>query len=214
MRGTVRDVAKASWLLNDVFKIYADNGEIELVVVPDFTGNDVVFDDAIKGVSAIIHLATVVTLDPDPNNVIPQTVAATTSLLKAALDEPSIKRFVYTTSYSAAAMPLERKDIVVGKDTWNDLAVQLAWKQPYEPNNGLMVYMASKVAAEKELWNFVKENKPHFSVNAVSPSAVIGQPITRQHAVSNGAWLRLVYDGQAAVLSMIPQSKLILKQHV
>ena len=209
VRGTVRDLVKASWLRDDLFKSHAEKGNLDLVVVSDL-GADNAFDDAVKGMSAIIHLATVVDLDPDPNHVVPRTVRAVTSILSAALNEPSVKEFVYTSSYSAAATPIPGQNTHVERDTWNEFAVQLAWAPPpYTPERGFLVYVASKVAAEKEVWKFVEEKSPSFTVNVISPSAILGQPLNKHHAESNGAWIKLLLYGQTEVVSQLAQSKFV-----
>lgn len=81
VRGTVRNASDVSWIVNEAFKSYADTGDFKLIAVPDI-GADHAFDEAIKGVSAILHVATVSSLSSDPNEVIPQTVAAATSILR------------------------------------------------------------------------------------------------------------------------------------
>lgn len=213
VRGTVRDLDKASWLRDDLFKSYADEGSLDLVVVSDL-GFDNAFGAAVKGMAAVIHLATVVDLDPDPNHVVPRTVKGVTSILGAALNEPSVKEFVYTSSYSAAATPIPGRETQVEEDTWNEFAVQLAWAPPpYTPERGFLVYVASKVAAEKEVWKFVKEKKPHFTVNVISPSAILGQPLNKCHAESNGAWIKLLLYGQAEIISQLNQSKFLSSFH-
>lgn len=180
VRGTVRDLTQATWLVRDQFKKYVESGKFELVAVPDLAVEGA-FDEAVKGVSAIIHIATIVTFDPNPNNVIPQAVAGVKSILKAAAQEPSVKRFVFTSSIVAARIPMVGDDTRVVRDTWNDAAVQAAWAPPpYEASRGMYTYAASKVAAEKELWKFVDEQKPHFAVNVIAPSGITGEPLHKE----------------------------------
>ncbi|KAM0258914.1 hypothetical protein ACHAQJ_003570 [Trichoderma viride] len=95
VRGTVRDLKSAAWL-NDIFKPYADRGDFEMALVPDLAV-DHAFDDAMKGVSGVAHIASITTFDPDPNKVVPQTVAGAKSILEAAIKEPSVRAFVYTS---------------------------------------------------------------------------------------------------------------------
>lgn len=60
VRGTVRSLTKASWLLtHPLFKPYADNGCLELFVVPDMVVPGA-FDEAVKGMSAVAHIASVI----------------------------------------------------------------------------------------------------------------------------------------------------------
>ncbi|KAI3553836.1 hypothetical protein CABS02_05874, partial [Colletotrichum abscissum] len=109
------------------------------------------FDGAIKGVSAVAHIASILSFSDSPQDVIPPVVDSMVSILEAAPREPSVKSIVYTSSIVAA----------------NDHAVKTAWAPPpHAPDHWHIVYQASKVEAEKALWAFVKKNKPHYTVNA------------------------------------------------
>ncbi|KAH7139636.1 hypothetical protein B0J13DRAFT_504888 [Dactylonectria estremocensis] len=203
VRGTVRNAEQASWLVDDVFKTYASQGLLELVAVPDL-GATGAFDDAIKGVSAVAHVATISSFDPDPNNVIPQTIAGIVSILEAAMKEPLVKSIVYTSSQMAATGPFPGNDTRVERDTWNDFAVEAALAPPpYEPSRGPMTYAASKVLAEKEVWKFVEERSPHFSVNVVSPSAIIGAPLHKKHTESV-SWVGRPFNGNKEAMDPMP----------
>ncbi|TVY25221.1 NAD-dependent epimerase/dehydratase [Lachnellula hyalina] len=200
VRGTVRDIGKAAWLVEDVLKSYIDEGAFELALVPDIAA-DHALDEAVKGVSAVVHLATIGTFDPDPNKVIPQTVAGTMSALEAAMKEPSVLQFVYTSSKGAALIPSVGDATNIGRDTWNDKAVHLAWAPPpYEPSRGMLVYFASKVAAEKAVWKFVEERKPHFTVNVISPAGIIGEPLNKKQPGFTASWIPQLYEGRTTYL--------------
>lgn len=207
VRGTVRDLERAPWLVDNVLKVYADRGEFELVNVQDLAA-DHAFDDAVKGVSAIAHVATIATLAPEPKNVVPKTVAGAISMMEAALKEPSVKELVYTSSIVAATMPFPGNDTHVDRNTWNDAAVQLAWSPPpYDPSHGLFVYMASKVEAEKAVWKFIDEKKPHFAVNSVCPSTIMGEPLNKNHIKSRHFGVKQLLDGNVTALAGLPASK-------
>ncbi|KAF4495700.1 Aldehyde reductase 2 [Fusarium agapanthi] len=189
VRGTVRDQTKAQWLIDDHFKPYADSGSYELVTVPDLSAAGA-FDEAVKGVSAVAHIASVLDFDPNPNNVVPQTVAGVTSVLESASKESSVTRLVFTSPIIAAVFPTADQDGVVDRNSWNEFAVKEAWAPPpYEPSRAMLVYAASKVAAEQALWKYVDENKPHFVTNVVSPSGILGEPLHERHATSYGNWI-------------------------
>jgi len=212
VRGTVRDLERASWLVSDVFKTYADRSDLELVQVRDMAA-DHAFDDAVRGVSAIAHVASVVTFGPDPNRVIPQTIRGAVSILEAALREPSVRSFVYTSSIVAAAIPRPGVDTHVDRDTWNDAAVRTAWTPPpYEDSRarGSIVYMASKVEAEKAVWKFVAEKKPYFAVNTIGPSTILGEPLHISHIQSPNSWLKQLYDGNFNLLENFPACKRVI----
>lgn len=80
--------------------------------------------------------------------------------LKAANKSPSVKRFVYTGSGTAVLVPKpEQEGIEVTSESWNDESVESAWKEggdatqrPYH------VYAASKVEAERAVWNFQRSD--------------------------------------------------------
>lgn len=98
-------------------------------------------------------------LDPDPNNTIPVVISGSLNALKAAYDEQSVKRFIYTSSSAAVYNPLDEPDNMVTQYTWNEKAIREAWKEPpYEPERGMVVYAAGKTQAEKEIWGFHKEH--------------------------------------------------------
>ncbi|KAK4158344.1 hypothetical protein C8A00DRAFT_10851 [Chaetomidium leptoderma] len=202
VRGTVRDLQSAAWLTEDVFKAFADSGLLELVHVPDL-GAKHAFDQAIKGASAIVHIASILTFADDPSQVIQPVVDCVTSILEAALGELSVKSFVYTSSI-AAAVDINPGGVAahVGQDSWNDHAVELAYAPPPHRDTfdrGHAVYQASKVAAEKAVWAFAEKNKPHYSVNVVSPSTVLGEGLVKRHLEIPYPWIKNLYDGNEEI---------------
>ncbi|KAJ4180907.1 hypothetical protein NW755_011442 [Fusarium falciforme] len=170
VRGTVRDTAKNAWVSN-LFESKYGKDSFELVSVPNMTV-DGALDECVKGISAFIHVATVVNLSPDPNQVIPTTIDSAVNAIKSAYKEPSVKRFVLTSS-TATLMPVspeKRQDgLVIAHDSWSEDAVELAWTPPpYAPERSLPVYAASKIGQERAIWKFHDENKskrPDIVVN-------------------------------------------------
>lgn len=195
VRGTVRDVSKATWLTEESFSPLATPENLELVAVPDLAVPHA-FDEAVKGVSAIAHVATIVNLEPDPKDIVPQTVGGVVGILEAAANEPSVKEFVHTSSVVAGTFPTVGNDTFVKRDTWNDAATKLAYAPPpYGPAQWFFSYAESKVAAEKAVWKFAEERKPHFNVNVVSPSGIFGEPLNEKHAGSAGDWISILFKG-------------------
>ncbi|EAU83930.1 hypothetical protein CC1G_10335 [Coprinopsis cinerea okayama7 len=99
VRGTVRAASKASHL-KDIFKSYGE--KLEVVVVPDFT-KEGAFDELIKGMDAIQHIAS-----PGPANtddlyeIVNPAVDGTLNLLNTALKHGSgLKRIVITSGAGA-----------------------------------------------------------------------------------------------------------------
>ncbi|KAJ4004010.1 hypothetical protein NW766_011866 [Fusarium irregulare] len=200
VRGTVRDESKAQWLIDDHFKSYADSGSYELVTVSDISAAGA-FDEAVKGVSAVAHIASILSFDPNPNNVVPQTVAGVTSILKSASSEASVTRFAFTSSIAATVSLTPDQDGVIDRNSWNELAVKMAWSPPpYEASRAMLVYAASKVAAEQALWKYVADNKPRFVTNVVSPSGILGEPLHDRHATAYGNWIYAIFTEKVEMI--------------
>lgn len=109
-------------------------------------------------------------LDHDPNKVIPGAVAFALNAVKAAYAEPSTRRFVFCSSSTAAVLAVvDRPGVVVTEETWNEDAVREAWADPpYTPDRSHAVYSASKVLSEQAIWRYYDEHaseRPDIVVN-------------------------------------------------
>ncbi|KAF5640148.1 aldehyde reductase II [Fusarium sp. NRRL 25303] len=173
VRGTVRDVEKNSWLTAAFDKQYGP-GNFELVAVPDLT-DDKALTGAAKGTAVIAHTASIMTMDADPNNVIPAVINFAVAAIKAAYAASSVKRFVFTSSSSAAVV--SQRDVPgvkVTEESWSEGAIKKAWADPpYTPDRRGAVYAASKAQAEQAIWKYHKEHhseKPELVVNTVLPN--------------------------------------------
>ncbi|KAK8065895.1 hypothetical protein PG997_012642 [Apiospora hydei] len=205
VRGTTRDPLKHAWL-RELFDTKYGHGPFEFVTVPDIEA-DGAYDQVIKGVSAVIHTATNPSMDPDPHKVIPGTIASTVNALTAAASEPSVKRFVLTSSSAAALIPKPNTSLTVTADTWNDEVVPIAYRDPpYEPERGYLVYAASKTLGEQAAWKFMREKQPGFVLNAVLPNLTFGaslDPVHQGHPSTSGMLAEL-FRGNPALLAGLP----------
>lgn len=66
------------------------------------------------------------------------------------------------------------------------------------------VYSASKMQAEEETWNFVKDKKPGFVFNAAPPNINMRQILHGNQPASTGAWIRDLYNGKIDHLKSLP----------
>lgn len=178
VRGTARTQEKA----DNTKKAFNNHPNYTAVIVPTFVEPSAAIDDSVKGVDAVILVASDTTFNSDPKVVVDGVVAGTLNFLRAAVKEPRVKRFVLTSSSSAALTPIPGKKITVTTESWNDEALDVAWNKPGEsigPNNyEFIVYAASKTAGEKEFWKFIKEEKPSFVANTVLPNFNTGRIVT------------------------------------
>lgn len=174
VRGTSRSKSSAAKLEEKL----GDTADYSTAVVPDVTVAGA-WDEAVKNVDAIIHLATDTSFEHDPNKIIPATEEQTRNILRSAAKTSSVKRFVLTSSSSAVLFPVLNKEITIGINDWNDDATKQAWEPPpYTPERAFPVYAASKVAGEKALWEFMKDEQPQFVANAVLPNFNAGRILT------------------------------------
>jgi nucleoside-diphosphate-sugar epimerase len=101
VRGTVRSESSANTIKKTVSQ-YADR--LSFITVPDI-GSDDAFNEAIKGVSGILHTASPFILAPKDNEcdlLNPAVKGTTTNVLDAAEKyNPDISRVVVTSSFAA-----------------------------------------------------------------------------------------------------------------
>lgn len=180
VRGTVRSQARGQWLVDHFTKTYGPE-RFELAIVSDMSLPSA-FDKALSGVSGVAHVASDVTFNPNVDEVMAMVEGAINSLLESAAKNPEIKRFVLTSSSVAAIWPLPGQKSTVTKDSWNDHSVEQAYgtDEAGKAMRGFHVYSASKVASERALWNFAKDQRPSFVSNAVLPDFISGKVISRQ----------------------------------
>ncbi|KAJ5578223.1 uncharacterized protein N7459_007187 [Penicillium hispanicum] len=191
VRGTVRDPFKSKWI-EELYKVKYEDCKFELVQVEDATRPGA-FHDAIQGISGVAHVATVFGGTP---NIIDSVIDMNRNLLITAAQEPTVKRFVYTSSSEAAVYSSflehdEMNSTLITANTWNEKAVERVrgGMLPPTPKGGFDVYAASKTLGEQATWQWVRECQPGFVVNTVLPSLCFGpsvDPKNQGHASSSG----------------------------
>jgi hypothetical protein len=119
---------------------------------------------------------------------------------------------VYTSSSVACVGGVldRNKSFSIDVSTWNDEQIKEAWSitsAPFPPTHPFAVYGASKAEAEKALWKYVEEEKPHFKVNAILPDANLGKVLDMQGSLSTGGWVRGLYESGVDSVKGIPLRK-------
>ncbi|KAJ7487923.1 hypothetical protein FB451DRAFT_1362547 [Mycena latifolia] len=178
VRACVRNPSKAdAWRAK--FPMFSAD-QLEFVSVPDMQV-DGSFDDAVKGCEVVFHTASpfnFVFKDNEKDMLIPAKLGALT-LLKAAKAELAVKRVIFTSSFAAIVDPHldPRPGHTYTEVDWNPST----WEEAVKSTDPHFVYLASKAHAEKAVWDFVKEEKPDFSVTSIVPPVILGeaaQPFT------------------------------------
>ncbi|KAL0958148.1 hypothetical protein HGRIS_000315 [Hohenbuehelia grisea] len=178
VRGTVRSEGKGAQLV----ALFKERGfepeKFEYVVVKDIAEKGA-FDEAVKGVDAIEHIASPVHLQADdPQELIEPAVNGTVGILESALKyAPTIKRVVITSS-SAAVLHIEPHPMVFTDEDWNEQAIQIVEKEGRLAPN-MAKYRASKTLAEKAAWHFIQSHSDQIAWDlvALNPPFVFGPVI-------------------------------------
>ena len=199
VRGTVRNAEKAE-ATKDLFQ---NHPKYSVVVVSDFATALTEIEHAVDGVESMIHVASDTSFSPDPTKVIPPVVNGILNVLRAAAQEPKVKRFTLTSSsvsviwQKAGGTP----ENTITVDSWNDESVEKAWRKPgpdgWPTDQSAEVYCASKVEGEKAFWNFVKEEKPHYVANTVLPNLNLGRILPGGQPGGSGGAVSSLYHNQA-----------------
>ncbi|GJE97179.1 NAD(P)-binding protein [Phanerochaete sordida] len=166
VRGTVRRESATPYV-KDLFKSYGDR--FEVMIVPDIT-KEHAFDEVVKGIDAIEHLASPFYLTADdPQEIIGPAVAGTVGILQSALAHANdtVRRVVITSSCAAVLTddPDLSKSRTFDETHWNEHAMRdvaergRAASQPSK-------YQASKTLAERAAWD--------FDVVALNPPFIYG----------------------------------------
>ncbi|VUC27277.1 unnamed protein product [Clonostachys rosea] len=169
VRGTVRSQKSAS----EVLKTHAKYpGQLTTVIVPDIAEPNA-FDEAVKGVDGIVHLASpFITNAVDfEKELFQPAVKGTTSVLESAQKyNPAITRIVITSSFASVLDPAQgnRPGYTYTEADWNPVTPETASANP------VVAYLASKTFAEKAAWDFVRDNKPNFDITTLLPPMVYG----------------------------------------
>ncbi|OJJ99093.1 hypothetical protein ASPACDRAFT_1856676 [Aspergillus aculeatus ATCC 16872] len=205
VRGTVR--SEKPWLVEGFQSKYGP-GRFETAIVPRLE-DEGALDGVVQDAGGIVHVASDMSYRPNPNDVIPGVVAATMNVLTAAQKAPSINRVILTSSVNAACLAMDDAfglpSKTVDQSTWNDAAVAAAWDSDTPDHlKPSTVYTAAKVTAERNAWNWMKEHKPHFTLNTVLPNMNFGTILYPEHQGTSMRLTRTLLDGSDLVMKMIP----------
>ncbi|RDW85295.1 hypothetical protein BP6252_02885 [Coleophoma cylindrospora] len=154
--------------------ISAFQDQLEFVIVPDIT-IDGAYDEAVKGVHAVLHVASPL---PKPgitdyqSQVIGPAVNGTVGMLKSASKETAIRRIVITASIGSI-VPAEKLSTGDSDVVYNEESVCPPPKGAL--SNPLDAYLASKVVAFQAVKEFVATEKPAYDVVNILPGYIVGR---------------------------------------
>lgn len=171
---TVRSKDKGDFLKKNHSKYGKD--KFDYVIVEDIAKEDA-FADAVKSdppFDAVIHTASPFHFNIQNSvqeDLLDPAIIGTTDILKQIKQSaPNVKRVIITSSFASIVDGNKGSapDHTYDEGDWNPITKEEATE------NAANGYRASKTFAEQESWDFVKNQKPNFSLAAMCPPLVLG----------------------------------------
>jgi nucleoside-diphosphate-sugar epimerase len=177
VRAAVRSESKKEVILNSIsIKSLNPGSNLSFVIIEDLATPGA-YDDAVRGVDYIIHLASSMVMKGEINPAeytkffVDTAVAGVASILSAASLAPSVKRVIFTSSTSAM-LPwsafTDGSNEIFNEDSRTPFPVG-----PYA--NDFQAYNAGKIAQLEVTKFWVTKHNSHFDVVNVAPAYVIGR---------------------------------------
>jgi nucleoside-diphosphate-sugar epimerase len=175
VRGTVRNLGREEEVRRGVATQTGAEalGRLELVAA-DIRA-DAGWAAAMQGVSAVMHVATVIRADEprDQSVVIVPAVEGTSRVMRFA-DEAGVKRVILTSSIATVGYGLGQtsgRRIYTEKDFTNLEGMRWTW-----------AYCVGKTKAEQAAWAFAREHG--VALTTIHPGAIIGPPVDADASIS------------------------------
>ncbi|KAI6248700.1 Ketoreductase azaE [Erysiphe necator] len=134
------------------------------------------FDEALKieGLEVVIHTASPFQLNVKDvkKDLLDPAIIGTQGILTAIKKyAPSVKKVIITSSFAAIIDVNKATDdptVVYTEKSWNPITESQALENP------ALGYRASKTFAERAAWEFIKNEKPNFTISTINPPLVYG----------------------------------------
>ena len=148
------------------------------VVVSDIT-KVASYQDALEGVTGIVHSASPLVFTPEDNvrDLLEPAIKGSIAVLEAAKQwGASVQRVVATSSFASIVDVSKglREGYSYDEKDWNPMTYEEA-----SVADGVTAYCASKALAERAMWDWVAQHQPQFTLTTICPPWVFG-PYARQ----------------------------------
>ncbi|KAK6897274.1 putative NADPH-dependent methylglyoxal reductase GRP2 [Candida tropicalis] len=173
--GTVRSNEKGDSLKENLKAAGLQSENFSYEIVKDIAVEGA-FDEALKAhpeVTIFLHTASPFhfnVTDVEKELLLPAINGTKNALQAIKTYGPQIKHVVVTSSYAAIGAFFDFADPSKSKDEsdWNPINYEQAKSNPHSG------YVGSKKFAEQEAWEFLKNEKPNFTLSTVNPVYVFG----------------------------------------
>ncbi|MDH5654675.1 MAG: aldehyde reductase [Spirochaetia bacterium] len=154
------------------------------------------WDEAVKGSSYVLHVASPFFMDKPKNadeELYRPALEGTLRVLKAANRESTVKKIVLTSSMAAVSYghPPPINESVLDEDTWTNI-----------DGADVVPYHISKTIAEKAAWDFIADEGKRLELVVINPSAVLG-PMLKKEFGTSAAIVTKLMDGSVPALPKI-----------
>jgi dihydroflavonol-4-reductase len=189
VRGTVRSLKKEKELA-PLRGLPGAPERLELAEADLLT--DSAFDEAARGMDAVLHTASPYVLDAkDPQaDLVDPAVKGTRNVLGSAARAGSVRRVIVTSSMAAITDEPESDHVLTEAD-WNT-------RSSLDRNP----YYFSKTLAERAAWEFVEKEKPGFDLVVINPFLVIGPALSPAINTSNQMFVDLLKGTYPGVMNL------------
>ena len=147
------------------------------------------YDTPFRGCSAVLHAGTPMGYGGanNPRQVYDGAINGTKSVLKSAKNVGTVKRFIYTSSFSAIHHPMKSGYVFSEKDWASDNRENDPnWKVDRIDQDGDIAYSMAKVECEHIAYDFAA-NSGQFDAISACPLTVLGPLLSRVHE-REGSW--------------------------
>ncbi|TQN68760.1 NADPH-dependent methylglyoxal reductase GRE2 [Colletotrichum shisoi] len=172
----VRATARSESSSNNLRSLFPDSSHrLSFAIVPDITKHES-YQDALAGVTGIIHTASPFILNPKNNetDLLQPAINGSLAILEAArLYGSEVKRIVNVSSFASIVDLAKgyRPGHTYTEDDWNPMSYEEASKT----DSGAAAYCASKALAEKAMWRWMGEHTAvAFTLANICPPWVFG----------------------------------------
>ena len=204
VRITVRAEEKAKTVFsNPMIERLSPGDRLTSTIVTDITAEDA-FDQALQDSTYVIHTGSPVPVPGyDPlYQIWKPTVDGTANLLGAALNFPSIKRVIITSSIVANMAPMPDPSVMATAAS----RIQLPGI-PETFSDVFQAYVLGKITELNRTDLFMEKNKPHFSLAHVFPGYVLGRDelvLDAETALSKGSSCGILLRSVCGIDSPFP----------
>ncbi|CAG5015849.1 hypothetical protein DYBT9275_05427 [Dyadobacter sp. CECT 9275] len=125
--------------------------------------SDAGWDEAMKGVSYVLHVASPFPAQEpaDENELLVPARDGALRVLKAA-QNAGVKRLVLTSSFAAIGYSINPRNHIFTEEDWTDVHVPLP------------AYIKSKTVAEKAAWDYIGQNDGGMELTVINPVGIFG----------------------------------------